>query len=121
MTLDVNGSVAVRVASLALNMGSNNNIVLTNNAFFRITGPTGDFEINSIAGGTDGRMIILYNATTYNMTIKDEGTGTAGNTIYCPDTGATPAGAADIVVKKRGSATLIYSAADAHWIIVSTR
>jgi hypothetical protein len=121
MTLDVNGSVAMRVSSLALNMGSNNNIVLTNSAFFRITGPTGDFEINSIAGGTDGRMIILYNATNYNMTIKDEGTGTAGNTIYCPDTGATPPGTADIVVKKKGSATLIYSAADAHWIIVSTR
>jgi hypothetical protein len=121
MTLDVNGSVAMRVSSLALNNGSNNNIVISNGAFIRIAGPTGDFEINSIAGGTDGRMIILFNATNFNMTIKDEGTGTVGNTIYCPDTGATPLGAADIVVKKKGSATLIYSAADAHWVIVSTR
>jgi hypothetical protein len=67
-----------------------------------------------MAGGRDGKFLILLNQTGQNMTVAhDSGTDpTAANRIYSM-TGA------DQTTTGNGAATFIYSAAAARWIMIS--
>jgi hypothetical protein len=70
--LDVNGGFALREGNaLSLANGSNNNVAATGAAFYRVTGPTAAFTITGLAGGTDGRIVTLYNTTTQRMTVAN--------------------------------------------------
>ncbi|TWW01369.1 beta strand repeat-containing protein [Chitinophaga pinensis] len=107
-------TLSVGTAALNLSNNNNNNINIGNNSFYRITGPNNNFTITSIAGGSDGRMITLYNATGQNMTISNENTGggiTAANRILTNSTNITTTG--------QGSVTLIYSGSDNRWIVTA--
>lgn len=77
-------------------------------------GPTAAFAICGITGGSDGRELIIWNATGQNMTIShDSGVEpTAANRIY------TPTGA-DVATTGNGSARLIYDSEDSRWVLVS--
>ena len=94
--------------------GANNNITLPNKSFIRVTGPTGAFSITGITkpANPDGRVVILYNTTSQNMTITNDATSTAANRILT-NTGS------DVATTGTGIVSLIYSVTDARWILVS--
>lgn len=79
-------------------------------------GPSAAFAICGIAGGTDGRMLIIDNSIAQNMTIaNDSGVEpTAANRIY------TRTGS-DVATTGQGVVTLIYDSEDSRWILVSVR
>lgn len=110
--LDVAGGVAMRMGAYTAGNGANNNITIGNSAFVRVAGPTAAFSLSGIAGGYDGRMIVLYNATDYDMTLTHDAGSTPANRIYCADH-------TNILLKRKGCATLMYSTADNRWIVVS--
>ncbi len=110
--LDVNGDVALRISSYVAVNGDNNNINIGSSSFVRITGPTGNFTITGIAGGVNGKMVILFNRTNSNMTIEDQSTSTAANQIICSNN-------SNASIQKNGCATLIYSSTDSRWVLVS--
>ena len=111
--LDVNGDFALRVGSLTLGNGTNHNIAVGSKSFIRISGPTNNFTITGISGGVDGKMIIIYNSTGHQMSITHQGTGSsASNRIICSN-------GANVNILPYGTATLIYSAIDSRWVLVS--
>jgi len=89
---------------------TNNNIVIENYKKFRITGPTEEFTISGITGGTDGREILLYNSVAFKMTINnDSANSSAANRILTLSGG-------DFQTTTVGSVTLIYDGAASRWI-----
>jgi trimeric autotransporter adhesin len=104
-------TLSVSTGALTLSNNTNNNINVGTASFIRITGPTGAFSVTGIAGGTEGRMITLYNATGQNMSIMNDVTSTTANRIY------TTAGT--VTTSGQGSFTLIYSDTDSRWILTS--
>jgi uncharacterized lipoprotein YmbA len=103
------------VSSLA--NGSNAGLDFGGKVYVKIkAGPTGAFAINGIAGGADGRVLIIDNSIAQNMTIaNDSGTDpVAANRIY------TRTGA-DVTTAGQGVVTLIYDSEDSRWIVVSVR
>jgi hypothetical protein len=103
-----------RYALSSLANGNNAAVPVGTNVFVEVSGPSGAFTINGIAGGRDGKFLIIVNLTGFNMTIAhDSGTDpTAANRIYSM-TGA------DRATTGNGAAMLIYSAAASRWILIS--
>ena len=105
-----------RANNTSLANGNNATIDFGAKVFVKIkAGPTGAFAICGIAGGADGRELILYNATGQNMTIaNDSGVEpTAANRIY------TNTGADLTATTGNGMVRLIYDSEDSRWIVVS--
>ncbi|HSD15278.1 MAG TPA: hypothetical protein VLB74_11575 [Flavobacterium sp.] len=77
-------------------------------------GPTNNFEISGISGGTNGRHIILYNASTANMRINGLApSSAAANQIDTTGTTTTTSGV--------GLVDMVYDGAASKWIVVSIR
>ncbi len=115
--LKVEGNSEIRWARFPITTlanGNNAGIAVGTNTFIEVSGPSAAFNINGIAGGSDGKFLIILNQTTYNMTIAhDSGTDpTAANRIYSM-TGA------DRATTGNGAALLIYSGAASRWILIS--
>lgn len=107
-------TLTVGTGTTTLSTGSNNNVNLPNVTFIKITAPTNnDFTINSIANGTDGRTITIYNATGRNMTIANEGGGAGANRILTNNNNNS------ISTSGNGSVTLVYSGDDSRWIVTA--
>ena len=98
----------------SLATGVNAAIPVGTNVFIEVSGPGAAFTINGIAGGRDGKFLIILNQTTFNMTIAhDSGTDPApANRIY------TMTGA-DRATTGNGAAMFIYSGAASRWILIS--
>jgi len=97
----------------------NLNLQLTGNNLFktviRITGPFSNYEITGIAGGTDGRHIILLNMTTNNMKLNNEHLGSiAANRI---DTLGSPSES----TSGQGAIELVYDGVLSRWLILNVR
>lgn len=103
-----------RFALSSLANGNNAGVVVGVNVYCYLSGPTGAFTINGIAGGRNGKTIILVNRTGQNMTIAhDSGVDpTSANRIYCL-TGA------DKTVTGNSAAILIYDSILTRWIVLS--
>lgn len=103
-----------RMANTGLATGNNAAVDVGTNTFVEVSGPGGAFSINGIAGGIDGRMVILLNQTGNRMTIaNDSGVDpAAGNRIY------TMTGS-DRSTTNNGSAMLLYSGAASRWMLIS--
>ena len=113
-TVDVNGDIAMREHGYTAANGNNNDANIGNYSFVRISGPGAAFTITGIAGGQNGKMVILYNSTAQNMTIShNDANSNASNRIYCKGSG-------NLTVGQYGVATLIYNSTDSRWIVVST-
>ena len=106
--------IQLPIGSFTASNGANNNITLPNKSFIRVTGPTGAFNITGIAkpDNPDGRVVILYNTTSQNMTITNNATSTAANRILT-NTGS------DVATTGTGIVSLIYSVTDARWILLT--
>lgn len=103
-----------RFSLSSLATGVNAAIPVGTNVFVEVSGPGAAFTINGIAGGRDGKFLIILNQTTFNMTIAhDSGTDpTPANRIY------TMTGA-DRATTGNGAAMFIYSGAASRWILIS--
>lgn len=98
----------------------NLDLQLTGNNLFktviRITGPINNFEITGIAGGTDGRHIVLLNATVSNMKVNHEHLGSiAANRIN------TLSGSPSESTSGRGAIELVYDGVLARWLVLNVR
>jgi len=93
--------------------GVNNNLSLASASFIRINTPTANFSITGMAGGLDGRMLVLFNSTTYNMTIANNSFSSLAENRILTGTGV------DIVTVGQGAVTLLYSINDHRWIVTS--
>ncbi len=101
-TLDVNGDIALRIATINLANATNADVNTTANkkSAYRITNgsPLG-YSISGFTGGVDGRIITIINASTSQMALDNDGAGNAsapanriltsdGNSLYIPANGA---------------------------------
>ncbi|MFN8288305.1 MAG: hypothetical protein U0V74_16230 [Chitinophagales bacterium] len=129
-TFDVNGNLALREGpSLVLSNGGasggvNDNIVLPDitglsgvkASFYRITGPTAAFSIYGVVpnSGADGQLVTLMNTTTNVMTVKNNASSIAANSIK------TLSGTDMVTVAGMSSITLQYNKTDARWYVTGS-
>ena len=103
--------------ALALTNGNNDNVLLPPSTFFRIEGPTALFAVRGInsspQAANDGRQIILYNPTIYNMQIHNEEAAVTAENRILTGTGT------NINLSGTGTAYLIYSIKDLRWIVIA--
>jgi hypothetical protein len=112
-TTDINGDIALRSGNFMAMVGNNNNINIGARSFVIINGPPGAFTITGISGGQDGKMVILYNSSAFNMTIADASPlSLAQNRIL------TMSGANQSTVGT-GNVTLIYDATAMIWVMTT--
>src|SRR5574342_956999 len=68
--------------TISLATGTHNNVNVGGASLVRILAPTGPFTMTGIAAGSNGKMIILYNTSAFNMTVSNNNAGSAiGNRI----------------------------------------
>ncbi len=113
--VDIAGGIALRAGAFTATNGNNNNINIGGASFIRITGPTAAFTITGISGGVNGKVVILYNAATYNMTIANENTNSTATNRITTLTGS------GVVTTGVGAITLIYDSTASRWIVTSAR
>jgi hypothetical protein len=94
--------------------GANTDLAIPTGTNFFISGPTGIFTISGVTGGTDGRMIRLYNSVAFALTIANDVTSTAANR-FLTLTGA------DITTTTQGAFTFVYSGTASRWIQVGNQ
>ncbi|MBK8686276.1 MAG: hypothetical protein IPN26_15570 [Bacteroidetes bacterium] len=114
--LDLNGDLALRIGSLVLVSGNNNNVSITTNpkSFYHITGPNGNFFISGLNGGVNGRIVTLYNNTSFTMSIPHLSSASAANNqIYIGTSGDT------LVLQGYSSLTLQYNVTLSTWTVNS--
>lgn len=102
--------------SSALANGNNAAVALGSTSYLKLlSGPTGAFSVNGIAGGATGRLLWLQNGTGQTMTIaNDSGVDpTAANRIY------TGRGADLVVTNGNLIVQLIYDSNASRWVVVS--
>ncbi len=82
---------------------------------FRLTDRTAGYEITGIAGGTNGRDIVLFNVSTSNLKIYDEDIRSiATNRIITLKGGF-------VGTSGQGTAELVYDGALNRWILIAFR
>jgi hypothetical protein len=116
LMMDVNGGLALRGASITLANGTNTAVNVGNRSLVDVTGPTAAFTIAGIAGGVDGKLLIIVNRTSQNMTIAHESTSetTTANRINTST-------AANVSTTGAGYVTLVYSAAASRWLLLASQ
>jgi hypothetical protein len=114
--LDVNGDLILRNGNMTLVNGANEDINTTTQKFsnYTISGPTSVFEIGGLNGGTNGRMVTLYNSSAFLMVIKHLSPGSATANQIHTGTGA------DFTLSSYSAVTFRYMSLDNLWHIVST-
>ncbi|MFN8285372.1 MAG: interleukin-like EMT inducer domain-containing protein [Chitinophagales bacterium] len=113
---DISGDLALRETGIVLSSGANNNVDLVTKkySFYRITGPGAAFSITGLSGGADGRVVTLYNTTSFPMTIANQnGSSTAANQIKTLD------GNDMVSVAANASVSLAYDVTDQRWLVTS--
>lgn len=107
-------SFAMPARTWTLANGNNDNVADPAYSTLVVSGPSAAFAIRGIVGGTDGRILEIYNPLAQQMTIAHDNAGsTAANRLFSP-TGA------DVVIPASGFARLKYSTATSRWIVLET-
>jgi hypothetical protein len=111
----INGNLATGRANVTLVNMDNADIGLLGATFVKVIGPSAAFAVTGFAGGSEGRILLLYNSTSNTMTIKNKTGSLAGNQIL------TLTGA-DVSLRAGGQsfATFIYDASQTLWILAAT-
>ncbi|MBU3741157.1 MAG: hypothetical protein FGM24_02610 [Candidatus Kapabacteria bacterium] len=116
--LDVNGAVAYRQRTHTVtSVGPHHNVdfgTSNNRSYVHVTGTiTAASTWTGFAGGTDGKVLCITNATAENMVIPSNATSsTAGNRVLTTDGN-------DFVITPGATATFVYSQADLAWRVTS--
>jgi hypothetical protein len=121
--LDINGDISLRKATLTLPAGGSNNVDISTNKYsvydFAGGALTGGAQIFGFTGGTDGRMITIFNnSTTAAMQIMDE-THPGSLSSLAANRIVTGSGNA-AVIYQNGSATLRYDGQKQRWTIIGS-
>jgi hypothetical protein len=111
--VDVSGDLAIRRYDTTVASGLNNDFDIRGYSFVRISSATAAFTITGISGGVDGKILIFYNATTFNMTLANASGSSAGANQILTMTGANS------TTVGTGAFELIYSGSDAKWLVMS--
>jgi hypothetical protein len=89
-----------------------NNIVLSDHAFFRMVNAGAGTDINGFAGGENGRLIVVMNSTTKNITFQQQDAGsTAANRLVL--------GVANKTINPDQALTFIYSSTLQRWVLIA--
>lgn len=80
---------------------------------FRFIGSGHNFSISGIQGGTDGRHVILYNASAVNMKINHLSSSVPANTIDTIGSSTSTSGI--------GTVEMVYDGAASEWIVIAIR
>lgn len=80
---------------------------------FRLYGSANSFIIKGIAGGVDGRHILLYNSSAVNMRADHLGSSNPTNTIDTIGTSTATSGV--------GTIELVYDGSTSKWIVTNIR
>jgi hypothetical protein len=114
-TLDVSGDFATRMTTYTASAGANNNVNFGNTSAVYVTA-SGNFDITGIAGGQNGKMLVIHNASGKEMTIVNQSNlSSSGNRIR---TGA----GLNMAIGDSGSITLMYQGVGditSSWIVSS--
>lgn len=110
-----NANIELGHSSVTCANGLNSNLTGPGKSNANISGPTGAFSIGGFTGGTDGRLLIIYNSVAFAMTIvNNDGSSTAGNRIN------TLTGA-DVTLRAGVSACgLVYNTTLNRWVLLWT-
>jgi len=100
---------------LTLGNGNNNDVALLSGVFYRITGPTGTFNISGFDSPQSGRILIVFNSTAQDMTILNESINSVAANRILTLTGA------DVTLTGISAARFIYSGVDSRWILLGTQ
>jgi hypothetical protein len=104
-------------AETAIAVGTTNNLALADDAQVARRGAgAGASVLTGMAGGRDGRVVLISNidgtaADTVTLNNDDAGS-TAANRFYCP-------GVANFVIRARGSVLVRYDAGVSRWMVIA--
>ncbi|MFH1317816.1 MAG: hypothetical protein ABIH71_02225, partial [Candidatus Omnitrophota bacterium] len=118
-TLNLDGILSLKRVDITVAGGSvNDDFDVGNTSFARIgmNAPGDHFSITGITGGVDGRVLILYNTTAFNMTVKRAYNALASekkNQIW------TESSSKDIVTTGAGTVILVYDSDRERWVVIS--
>lgn len=109
---NLTGALALKKGTDYTTTGTNSDVNFGNASLIRLAGISAQI-IDTIAGGTDGKMLTIINAGTNDAIIKDNSTatGTAANKIYT-GTGA------DLTVAANASILLTYDSDAVRWRVI---
>lgn len=97
------------------NGSSNHDMDIGDATFVHLDGSSSNFDITGFEGGTNGRMLILYNTGNGHMRLRNEDTDSAPeNRIW-----TLRGGSGVLPTTSQGAITLIYDGAVQRWIAVS--
>jgi hypothetical protein len=101
-----------RFALTSLANGNNAGIAIGDNVFVEVSGPSGPFSVNGIAGGRNGKLLFLVNRTGQTMTLANQSgvEPTAANRIDTLLGGDLTNGNAGLI--------FIYSSSAARWLLL---
>jgi hypothetical protein len=121
--LDINGDLTLRKATLSLPAGGSNNVDISTNKYsvydFAGGALTGGAQIFGFTGGTDGRMITIFNnSTTAAMQIMDE-THPGSLSSFAANRIVTGSGNG-AVIYQNGAVSLRYDGQKQRWTIISS-
>lgn len=85
-----------------------------NKVVFRLVGRTANYKITGIAGGTDGRHIVLFNVSTTNLTLVAESLDSAPKNRLITL-------ANNVATSGQGTAELVYDGTLQRWILIGFR
>ena len=114
LTLDIAGDIALRETASNTTTSPITNFAAgtLNTSFYTFNGQVSDFIINTIAQPSDGKVLVLQNATSFNMTLINESPSAIGVAIR------TMTGS-DLTLTGQSTVTLIYSASENRWIVLA--
>ncbi|MHB8522384.1 MAG: hypothetical protein ACYDH9_16710 [Limisphaerales bacterium] len=111
----------MKALSVAPVSGRIDNFATAGYSVIRHTGATAGFDFTGIAAPASGdeALVIVYFASGYNVTIKNQSTNsTAGNRIECFQSQASSP-QADAVIVVGGVAVFLYDRVGAQWLLVT--
>lgn len=116
--LDISADIATREYNYTTSLsGSYNDLNFdgagNSTSFVRISTATADFTFTGIAGGQNGKLLTIYNATTRNLTLGNQSASSTATNRIISGTGT------GLVVPAGGSANLTYSPTDSRWFVNS--
>lgn len=99
-------------ANVTVTNGLTSDWTVPASVYLRITGPTAAFSLGGFQSVSDGRLLILQNATVQDLTLVDEDLATTATHRIQTGTGG------DLVMSGLGTTQLLYSLADLRWIVL---
>lgn len=121
VTLDINGTIALHetVSTTTTNPISNFGVgSIPNIGFYSFNNYTSNFSVINIAAGTDGKVLILFNNTVHNFTLRNN---FVNPPVYPTQNKVLTLNGQDLVIQGKGMISLIYSTNAQAWLVTSVQ